>query len=215
MVVVARNHDDLDHGYVNPEKELNAGLWTLFAGATVFLGLRIWIKLTRRHGLWYDDYILIISWVSVLHYCQSKKKDDSLTITPRWQFILAANDSLISVQYATGYVADKWDDRMHIMINISSCGTLVGQALTKTAFAVTLLKLTAQVAWRQWILWFCMGSMNFYMILKVIFQWAKVCGKASYQNWYRLDMCIGWTFRERFKVGGNGEYFAVLPDILV
>jgi hypothetical protein len=118
--------------------------------------------------------------------------------------ILTANNSLISVEYATGYVADTWDDRMHILINITSCGTLVGQALTKSAFGVTLLKLSKQ-GWQKWILWFCIGSMNLYMILKVFFQWAKVCEKKSYQNWYRLDFCIGWTFREKFKEGGNGE----------
>lgn len=52
------------HAFVNPFVELNAGLWSLFAGATVFLALRLWCKITRRHGLWYDDYILVISWVS-------------------------------------------------------------------------------------------------------------------------------------------------------
>ncbi|EOD44561.1 hypothetical protein GTA08_BOTSDO04664 [Neofusicoccum parvum] len=178
MMILRRNHDDSHHGYVNPEKELNAGIWTLYAGATAFLAARIWTKITRRHGLWYDDYILLAAWL-----------------------LLTANDILISVEYATGYVADTWDDRMHILINISSCGTLINQAWTKTAFAVTLLKLTK--GYQQWILWFCMGSMNLYMVVKVIFQWAKVCGKASYQNWYRLNFCIGWTFRERFKVGGN------------
>lgn len=92
---------------------------------------------------------------------------------------------------------------MHILINITSCGTLINQALTKTAFGVTLLKLTK--GWQQWILWFCMGSMNLYMIIKVIFQWAKVCGKESYDVWYRLDFCLDWAFREDFKIGGNGE----------
>lgn len=60
--------DDSDEviKYVSPEKEVNAGLWTLFAGATVLLFLRVWVKLTRRHGIWYDDYILIASWVSAM-----------------------------------------------------------------------------------------------------------------------------------------------------
>jgi hypothetical protein len=109
---------------------------------------------------------------------------------------------VISIEYATGYVTNKWDDRMHILINITSCGTLVGLALTKTAFAVTLLKLTN--GWPKGILWFCIGSMNAYMIAKVILQWAKVCNKSSYDVWYRLDICIGPTFRDRFKEGGNG-----------
>jgi len=49
--------------YVDPTTQLNLGLWFLFAGATALLALRIWMKMTRRHGLWYDDYILITSWV--------------------------------------------------------------------------------------------------------------------------------------------------------
>lgn len=63
MMLSPRTHDDSGHGFINPEKELNAGLWSLFAGATAFLVARIWVKVTRRHGLWYDDYILLISWV--------------------------------------------------------------------------------------------------------------------------------------------------------
>lgn len=52
-----------DSYYVDPTKETNAGIWTLYAGATVFLALRLWCKITRRRGLWWDDYILVVSWV--------------------------------------------------------------------------------------------------------------------------------------------------------
>jgi hypothetical protein len=59
-----RNHDKLHpHTYVNPEVPLNLGLWFLYAGATFFLALRVWIKVTRRHGLWWDDWILLVTWV--------------------------------------------------------------------------------------------------------------------------------------------------------
>lgn len=119
------------------------------------------------------------------------------------QLILLVNNIIISIEYATGYVQDTWDDRMHILINVTSCGTLIGQALSKTAFAVTLLKLTK--GWLQYILWFCIVTMNIYMVIKVIFQWAKVCEKPSYDVWYRLDFCLNWAFRDSFKEGGNGK----------
>ncbi|KAL5373774.1 hypothetical protein DPSP01_012466 [Paraphaeosphaeria sporulosa] len=167
--------------YVNPEKELNAGLWSLFAGATVFLGLRLYCKITRRHGLWYDDYILILAWSMLL-----------------------LTDAMISHQYATGYVpknGSKWDDRMHILINISSCTNVLGQAWSKTAFGVTLLKLTNR--YQQWIIYFCIITMNVWMAVKVIFQWAKLCDEKSYDVWYRLDFCIDKTFRDDFKEAGN------------
>lgn len=50
--------------YVSPEKVVDIGLWVLFAGAATFVSLRIWSKFLRRHGLWYDDYVLILSLVS-------------------------------------------------------------------------------------------------------------------------------------------------------
>lgn len=66
MSLTPRDDDDEPvHGFINPYPELNAGLWCLFLGATAFLALRLWVKITRRHGMWYDDYILIVSWVSV------------------------------------------------------------------------------------------------------------------------------------------------------
>ncbi|KAJ4343437.1 hypothetical protein N0V87_000202 [Didymella glomerata] len=174
-----RNHDKLHpHTYVNPEVPLNLGLWFLYAGATFFLALRVWIKVTRRHGLWWDDWILLVTWI-----------------------ILTVNNSLITLEYATGYVVDKWDDRMQILINITSCGTLIGQALSKTAFAATLLKLTK--GWPQWILWFCIVTMNAYMVTKCIFQWARIIDKPSYDVWYRLNFHLDWRFREDFKEGGN------------
>ncbi|CAN9454907.1 unnamed protein product [Alternaria alternata] len=187
-MISRRNHDDSGHHYVDPSLQLNIGLWTLFAGASLFLALRIWIKITRRHGLWWDDHILLISWV-----------------------ILAVNNSIITTEFATGYVADKWDDRMHILINITSCGTLINQSLTKSAFAVTLLKLTKN--WGQWILWFIIGSMNAYMVAKVVLQWAKICEKPSYDVWYRLDFCLDGKFRDDFKEGGN--VYNIIMDFIL
>ncbi|TDZ28652.1 hypothetical protein C8034_v011840 [Colletotrichum sidae] len=183
MSIEARSNDDEEvHPFINPFVELNAGLWSLFAGATIFLALRLWCKVTRRHGLWYDDYILVVSWS-----------------------VLLANNTLIIYEFATGYVLEdsskKWDDRMSILISISSCGTLIGQAWTKTAFGVTLLRMSNQ--WQRWVLWFCIVTMNAWMIAKVVLQWAKVCGRTGYQQPWRLDFCIDNTFRNDFKEGGN------------
>jgi hypothetical protein len=113
-------------------------------------------------------------------------------------------DAIITYEFTTGYVSGNWNDRMHILINISSCGTLIGQAWSKTALGITLLRLSSkkQLA----ILWFCIITMNIFMIFKVFFQWAKYCGKDGYQNWYRLQgHCISYTFEEHFKVGGNSK----------
>lgn len=78
-----------EHHYYDPARELYAGIWCLLTAATAFLGLRVYIKVSRRH-LWYDDYLLILSWL-----------------------ILLGTDVLITIEYATGYSKGSWDDRMH------------------------------------------------------------------------------------------------------
>lgn len=199
MDLFRRDDDEPVHVFVNPYKELNIGLWSLFAGASLFLGLRIFVKLKWRYGLWYDDYMLILCWG-----------------------LLIANNALIVHEFATGYVlpdsSHSWDDRMRILINITSCGTLINQAWTKTAFGATLLRISNR--WQGAVIWFCIVTMNVWMIAKVILQWAKLCGRDDYQQSYRLDFCVTTKFRDDFKEGGNvwniimDFVFATFPWIL-
>lgn len=172
--------DDDDVVYYNPAGEIYTGLWILFAASTVFLGLRLWCKLTRRHGLWYDDYVLLTAYL-----------------------VLMATDIIITVEYATGYAKGSWSDRMHILINTSSIGTVIGQAVSKTAFGVTLLRMV-ESKWQVGILWFCIISMDGIAFSKCIFQWAKLCGNDDYQQWYRIQgWCLDYTFDQDWKEVGN------------
>jgi hypothetical protein len=40
-----------------------AALWPIITLAGVFLGLRLYSKLTRSRQLWWDDYLIIAAWV--------------------------------------------------------------------------------------------------------------------------------------------------------
>lgn len=87
-------------------------------------------------------------------------------------------DILLTIQYATGYANVKWTDTMSIMINLTGGGTLWGQSLSKTAVGITLLRLSDRT--QTYILWFCIFTMNSYMIIKFFFIWARFCGKSNY-----------------------------------
>lgn len=118
--------------------------------------------------------------------------------------VLMTTDIIITIKYATGYVKGNWDDEMHILVNITSCGTLIGQAWSKTALGITLLRMSDKK--QTVILWFCIASMNSYMIIKVFFQWAKFCGKSEYQNWYNLQgPCLDYDVVNKVKLGGNSK----------
>lgn len=176
------------HHFVSPEKEVNAGLWSLFAGATICLGLRLYCKL-RRQGLWWDDYILILSWV-----------------------VLLTADIFISYEFATGYVVKTWNDRMLILVTISSCLTTAGQTWSKSAFAVTLLRMTN--AWQKAICIITLIVLNIFLVLKVFVNWSKYCDKSGYQNWWRMPgFCIDYQAVHDIKNGGN--IFNIVADFVL
>ena len=56
----------LPHDNAGPK--LNAVIWTLTAISGLILCLRIYCRVTRRKGLWWDDAFLIAAWVSA--YCR-------------------------------------------------------------------------------------------------------------------------------------------------
>jgi hypothetical protein len=46
--------------------QVNFVIWLLTALSAAFLALRVYCKFLRHRGLWWDDHVLIASWVSVL-----------------------------------------------------------------------------------------------------------------------------------------------------
>lgn len=71
FIVIAAEISPEDSAWVydpslpNNGPKVNTAVWCLFAFATIFLGLRVYCKFRRNRGLWWDDYVLIASWVSL------------------------------------------------------------------------------------------------------------------------------------------------------
>lgn len=42
-----------------------AALWTMIAVSAIFLGFRLYTKIHRGRRLWWDDYFLVIAWVTM------------------------------------------------------------------------------------------------------------------------------------------------------
>lgn len=114
---------------------------------------------------------------------------------------------VISVEFATGYVSPHgWDDRMTILVSVSSVLTTVGQAWTKSAFAVTLLRPGITEGRRRGVLWFIVASLNVYMIITFFLQWTNYCGKSA--EWWKIHgVCADYDSIVRIKTGRNSKFF--------
>lgn len=56
--------DGLPHVDYGPQ--LNIVFWLLCVLSGIFLGLRVYCKVYRGRKMWWDDYVLIASWVGAL-----------------------------------------------------------------------------------------------------------------------------------------------------
>jgi len=61
--------------------ELNATIWSLNFLAFAFVGLRIYLKLSRGRKLWWDDYVLLASFVSPSGHCTGTPSSSSCILS--------------------------------------------------------------------------------------------------------------------------------------
>lgn len=66
---VRRDESDSSDPVPNDGPFLNQAIWCLTAIPAMFLALRVYCKIWRKRSLWWDDYILIVSWVRYQSNC--------------------------------------------------------------------------------------------------------------------------------------------------
>ncbi|GAB1317012.1 Rhodopsin domain-containing protein [Madurella fahalii] len=145
--------DALDHSDRGPL--FLALSWSLTALAGLFLALRLYCKLSTGRRLWWDDWVLIAS-----------------------LSVIIVNDVLTTVLVKEfGLGRHSWDmtpgDPVRFLLLLSSRATVTISAVvwTKTAFAVTLLRLTDGTMRR--FVWFIIVSLSVTMGFSAAVPWIQ------------------------------------------
>ncbi|KAK4144968.1 putative integral membrane protein [Dichotomopilus funicola] len=99
-------------------------LWSLLTLSAAFVGLRIYSKLKRNRMLWWDDYVIICSWIFLLISCSCT------TYNTRLGFGRPAAQVPFDNYLRTG-----------ITSNLSGSTSVAAVAWSKTSFGLTLLRL--------------------------------------------------------------------------
>jgi len=135
--------------------ELLGVSWGLTGLATLFLTLRLYCKYSSRRRLWWDDYILIAAWVTII-------VNDILSV-------------MLVREYGLGH--HSWDllpgDPVRFTLLLSSRATVTITSIgwTKSAFAVTLLRLTTDRT--KILVWFILISLNIVMGVSALVPWIQ------------------------------------------
>ncbi|KAH8714089.1 hypothetical protein GQ44DRAFT_689115 [Phaeosphaeriaceae sp. PMI808] len=175
--------------------------WIVTILAAIFLGFRIYVKLSRRCGLWKDDYLLIISWVAAL---------------------MQAIFTTVWVSYGYGMQAQDIDPRNMPMLslvgNILPTFGVAAASLSKTSFAITLLKFTK--GWMKNLIWLIILSMNIVMWLSALFVWISCTPVAKGWHpdldgacWNQNSLMIYFMFASAYSATMDFA-LSLLPSIL-
>jgi hypothetical protein len=142
----------LPHDNLGPT--LSAIQWILVLLSGSFLGLRVWCKIKGARGLWWDDWILIASWN-----------------------FLVVDVGLTTYLISIGYGRHIWDFPLEnlakfiVSVNVRGTFAITVLAWTKTAFAVTLLRLTHD--WTKAAVWFIILTVNISLGLSAMLPWLQ------------------------------------------
>ncbi|KAI1472125.1 uncharacterized protein F4812DRAFT_205690 [Daldinia caldariorum] len=137
---------------------VDAVIWVLVSLSTVFLGLRVFYKLKTSRGLWWDDWVLIVSWL-----------------------VLIASGVLISLCVSAVFIRHDQDNRTGVH-DVGMLSTIAGSLFfisamwSKTSFAITLFRISGprlKIALRVIII-----SMNIITCVSLILRWVQ-CRPAS------------------------------------
>ncbi|OTB04629.1 hypothetical protein M426DRAFT_261904 [Hypoxylon sp. CI-4A] len=132
---------------------INAVTWVLIGLATTFLILRLFCKLKRGRGLWWDDWILIASWLVLI------AAGIISTISVEIVFFRLDQDNRIGVH------------DVGLLTTITGSLFFIAAIWSKTSFAITLYRIAGPRL--KIVLRVIMVSMNGATCVSVILRWLQ------------------------------------------
>lgn len=132
--------------------QLNAVIWLLISVSAVFLFTRLYLKNCQNRGLWWDDWILLASWVALTA-----------------QAGLIAH--VVGLGYGKRFIPLRNLPFFGLPVNILSTLLIIANLWGKTSFAVTLLRLP--VRWIRICVWYILVSMTVTLTASVILVWVE------------------------------------------
>ncbi|CAI4212389.1 unnamed protein product [Parascedosporium putredinis] len=149
--------EDLPHD--NMIATFNGSIWMLAGLSGFFFFLRLYCKITRHRGLWWDDYLMGASWVTIVISCIFGSISTTMGFGKHsWDIDM------------TG---DEWPKTLFIM-NMTGFWSIWAAAWSKTSFAMTLLRLSSAASTKiKWFIWFWVVTVNVGLTLAAIFMWTQ------------------------------------------
>ncbi|KAL4767840.1 hypothetical protein BDW60DRAFT_211542 [Aspergillus nidulans var. acristatus] len=174
---------------------LDASCWSLAVAAAILLVLRIYCKLWRGRGLWWDDHMLIISWVSLV-------------------ISVSINTYIVSIGFGDHIwtISDENLKTINLNTILVAAFGIIATTTSKTSFALTLYRISTD-AWLKYFLIFVIVSINISMNLVWIFGFAK-CTPLE-RVWDKSVPGKCWDGKKLLKFQLFSAYYSAILDFVL
>ncbi|KAH8897992.1 hypothetical protein GQ53DRAFT_593950, partial [Thozetella sp. PMI_491] len=129
-------------------------IWMFATLSGIFLGLRLYCKWIKLHRFWWDDNILIASWVCTL---------------------AAISLESASIPYGLGkHIGTLTGEQITMQVflgNVTIIFAMGASSLSKTSFAVTLLRIVN--SYLKYLVWFIIVSVNSLYFANILYSWFR------------------------------------------
>lgn len=163
--------------------QLNALTWLLISTSGLFLLTRLYLKNCQHRGLWWDDWILLGSWV---------------TLTASACLIAF----LVNLGYGKRFIPLPNVRHFGLPVNILSTLMIISNLWGKTSFGVTLLRIP--VRWMRMGVLFILLTLTLTLTVSVLFVWIE-CGPFKL-----VKNCVPVNVSIRYNVFSCGKRLSSL-----
>lgn len=195
--------------------QLNAVNWPLVAVSALFLSLRIFLKLRQRRSLWWDDYVLMISWVGPAGRGRLISFPLCFIMLTAVQLALLVYSILFAAALNLGYGRDRSEippedaAEMLVLVSVLSSLLILANLWSKTSFGITLLRLPLGRV-RLWLVCALIGLGTAFIGASAYTVWIQCLVADPPWNPYIGSACLPSSVMIRYSVFMG--YFSALID---
>ena len=163
--------------------------WSLVGVSALFILLRLYVKCTRQRALWWDDHVVVASWVTKkpsLFRMNTSRRHSQLTYwCLRPQVMMLVSVGLLTYSVSLGFgqriteISINTSTNLWFLIYITSVFSLLGTAWSKTSFALTLIRITEGPL--RTAIWVVLASVNMALVANAALPFLR-CSPVE-RNW--------------------------------
>ncbi|KAF5025084.1 hypothetical protein F66182_2853 [Fusarium sp. NRRL 66182] len=174
---------------------LLASIWTLATLSFILLFLRVYCKIWRGKGLWYDDWCLVISWLSLL-------------------ISVAINTYTVHLGFGTHIwlISDENLREINLYTILGAAFGIIATTVSKTSFAITLYRIATN-QWMKYFLIFVIVTINISMNLVWIFGLTKCSPFEKVLVPHHPGTC--WNRKQLLQFQLFAAYYSAILDFVL